>query len=111
MDLGGLQLNCRYFNPGEIEFDLDPKQFNETRFNALQDFLASVGRRLKRDVLLTPENRSHDPIVKLRLKARSDRQGGGRIQAAGLMRYIIGVRIGSFPHPFTRAASTTRLPQ
>jgi len=64
INLDGLGLTCLFFEDTEIEFHLDPRELNENRFFELLDFLESLGRRLKRDVLLTPENRSYDPIVK-----------------------------------------------
>jgi len=64
VNIDGLILNSHFFGPEIIEFDLDPREFNENRFYELLDFMESLGRRLKKDVLLTPENGEEDPILK-----------------------------------------------
>jgi len=64
IDLDGLQLAAHFFSPEQIEFNLDPKQLNAETFVELLNFMASLGRALKREVLLTPENREHAPIAK-----------------------------------------------
>lgn len=70
LDLDGLELTCPLFDPSVIEFYLDPQALNEERFERLVEFMEGLGRRLKKDVLLTPENRSEDPI--LRYEVRGD---------------------------------------
>jgi hypothetical protein len=64
INIDGLILNSHSFGPEFIELDLDPRELNENRFCELLDFMESLGRRLKRDVLLTPENDEEDPILK-----------------------------------------------
>lgn len=69
--LDGLDLTCLFLTNTEIEFHLDPRNLNENRLYELLDFMESLGRRLKKDVLLTPENGKDRPIVKY--DARHDR--------------------------------------
>ena len=63
IDIAGMQLNCHFFWPADIEFDLDPKEVTETNFAALLEFMRSVGSRLEKDVVLAPENMPHHPFL------------------------------------------------
>lgn len=56
VDLSGLDLRCHFFGDGDIEFDLDPRELSEARFQLLLEFMLSLGRRLSREVRLAPEN-------------------------------------------------------
>ncbi len=56
VDLSGLALHCHFYTDSDIEFDLDPRELSEARFMALQEFMQKLGRRLNREVRLTPEN-------------------------------------------------------
>lgn len=64
VNIDGLILNAHFFGPEIIECDIDPRELTANRFYELLDFMESLGRRLKKEVRLTPENRSEEPIVK-----------------------------------------------
>lgn len=64
LNLDGLILVCHFMADEVIKFDIDPHELTHARFYELLDFMQSLGRRLKREVLLTPEMKEHDPIVK-----------------------------------------------
>lgn len=63
VSLSGLAIRCHFFCDLEIEFDLDPREINEARFVALQQFMQGLGTLLKRSVLLTPENDQKNPLL------------------------------------------------
>lgn len=63
LDLGGPVLNCHFFAPAEIEFDLDPREFTCQRdLDALLAFMRLLAEACQREVLLTPEN-LHDVAI------------------------------------------------
>jgi hypothetical protein len=52
-----LQVNCHFFGPGQIEFDIDPREIRDsTDFTLLLNFMADVGATVEKEVRLTPEN-------------------------------------------------------
>ena len=56
--LGKVQLNCHFFTVEEIELDLDPSEVtSEIEFEAVLAFMSDLGRRLRKTVVLTDENR------------------------------------------------------
>ena len=55
--VGSLNINCHFFTPQQIEFDIDPQEVNSAEaFTALLGFMRFVGKKLGRRVALTPEN-------------------------------------------------------
>jgi hypothetical protein len=54
--LEGMDYNCHFFAAQEIEIDVDPRQIEDpSALDSLLDFMVSLGRYLKKDVLLTHE--------------------------------------------------------
>lgn len=65
VDQEHLGLNCHFFTEEEIEFDLDPELINtDQRLARLIDFIHVIGRLLRKEVFLTPENRSEYPLFR-----------------------------------------------
>jgi hypothetical protein len=65
LDVAGVTLHCHFFWPKEIEFDLDPRQVvSAESLSAVLDFMATLGRRLDRPVVLTPENLPQRPYFR-----------------------------------------------
>jgi hypothetical protein len=63
IDKGHLTLNCFFFTSEEIDFDLDPRDFQgdtaSQQLSRLLEFLRTIGRLLNKAVVLTQEvNRS-----------------------------------------------------
>jgi hypothetical protein len=55
--LDGVTVNCHFIAPAEIELDLDPKEIDsESKAKVIFRFMSTVGRALKKQVALTPEN-------------------------------------------------------
>lgn len=64
LNIGGPVLNCHFFAPAEIEFDLDPREFTcQRHLDALLGFMRLLAQACQREVLLTPENLHDVPIV------------------------------------------------
>ena len=56
IDREHLALNSHFFTRKEIEFDLDPHDFqNDQQVSRLLDFIRVIGRLLNKPVILTPE--------------------------------------------------------
>jgi hypothetical protein len=52
-----VQVNCHFFGPGQIEFDIDPREIRDpAAFTLLLKFMADVGAAVEKEVRLTPEN-------------------------------------------------------
>jgi hypothetical protein len=65
IDRERLGLNCHFFTMEEIEFDLDPKDFqNEEQVSRLLDFIRTVGQALHKEVALTAENDAQHPLFR-----------------------------------------------
>ena len=61
---GGGDLCCHFFCAGEIELDLDPKDFQcDANIQALLGFMQSIGDLLRKDVLFCYENWKNALIV------------------------------------------------
>lgn len=57
IDVEGVFINCHFFWPKEIEFDIDPRQVNsDQKERGITDFMRALGRLLNNEVILTPEN-------------------------------------------------------
>ena len=65
IDQQRLGLNCHFFIPQEIEFDLDPKDFQtEQDMSYLLDFMRTIGRVLNKPIILTGENDTLGPLFR-----------------------------------------------
>ena len=63
--VGGIDLRCHFFDPCEIEFDLDPRSVDWTdSFEALTGFIRLLGDLSGKTVVLTPENMKEAPILR-----------------------------------------------
>ena len=59
LNVGGLRINCHFFQDDEIEFDFDPREVtDEQRYEALMDFMVGLGRTTGKRVVMTPESPS-----------------------------------------------------
>ena len=87
IDKAHLALNCFFFTSEEIDFDLDPRDFQgntaDQQISRLLEFLHTIGRVLNKAVILTPEgDRSFalfrfDPETATRLREIAREQGVG----------------------------------
>ena len=58
MKIAQITVNCRSFSVGEIENDIDPKEFATAEEHlALMEYLKAVSKRLRKKVFLTAENK------------------------------------------------------
>lgn len=58
-NLGGPTINTHFFVEDEIEFDLDPGGVtSQPDLDLVLNFCASIGRKIQRDIRITPENAS-----------------------------------------------------
>lgn len=63
---GGVSLNCHFFGPEEIEFDLDPRQVQaQDALDAIVGFMALLAAACAKPVVLTPENLPTSPIIRV----------------------------------------------
>jgi hypothetical protein len=55
--VGRTTLNCHFFCPDEIEFDLDPREIQGREdYAPILTFMTAIGALLKKEACLTPEN-------------------------------------------------------
>ena len=53
---GRLSINCHFFTPHQIEFDIDPREVNDAEaFLDLRKFMRFLGQTLGRSIVLTPK--------------------------------------------------------
>lgn len=65
IDQQRLGLNCHFFILEEIEFDLDPKDFQTAQqVSYLLDFMRTTGRVLNKPIILTGENDVQGPLFR-----------------------------------------------
>jgi hypothetical protein len=65
VDQQRLGLNCHFFIPEEIEFDLDPKDFQTAQqVSYLLDFMRTIGRVVNKPIILTGENDVQGPLFR-----------------------------------------------
>jgi hypothetical protein len=65
VDVRGVTVISHFFWPGDIEFDIDPREVSEeSRVEGIFDFMERVGRLLEKDVILTPENMQEIALVR-----------------------------------------------
>jgi len=61
----GVQLNCHFFDPSEIEFDLDPREVTgQAQLDGIIGFMLLLSEATISPTLLTPENMHHGPIIR-----------------------------------------------
>ena len=64
--LGEIKLNCHFFLPDQIEFDIDPKEVNSIQdFEMIENFMIDISREIDNQITLTGENNPKFPIVKI----------------------------------------------
>lgn len=72
-----LALNCFFFTSEEIDFDLDPRDFQGEaageKIAHLLHFIRAVGRLLNKAVVLTPEGDSHTPLFHFQPEANEEK--------------------------------------
>ena len=66
IDLNKIGLNCHFFLPDQIEFDIDPKEINSIEdFQEIEKFMEVISKILDNQVTLTGENSPEFPLVKI----------------------------------------------
>ena len=71
-DYAAIPFSCHFFDEDEIELSLAPNDISSPdRLDALAEFLRTLGRRIGRDVLLTPENLPTSPILRYSVSSGS----------------------------------------
>ena len=69
INLGGIRINCHFFLPQQIEFDLDPKEVNSlSDFELIETFMKKISETLQEQVTLTAENNPEFPLFKVHTK-------------------------------------------
>ncbi|RYX80825.1 hypothetical protein EON83_26885 [bacterium] len=55
--IDSILLNCHFFHPSEIEFDIDPREIKKQHdAEQIFGFMKYIGCLLNKEVILTPEN-------------------------------------------------------
>jgi hypothetical protein len=62
IDLGDITLRCDFIDPGAIELDVDPRELHVDTFFAVTEFMETLGRRIRRNVLFTAEISPEEPF-------------------------------------------------
>ena len=63
----GLVLNCHFFEEGEIEFDLDPREVQgQPQLDAVLAFMSLLAEASRKAVSLTPENGHWAAVIRVR---------------------------------------------
>jgi hypothetical protein len=71
-----VQVNCHFFGPGQIEFDIDPREITDpAAFTLLLNFMADVGAAVEKEVRLTPENGPDHVLLRYNPAARQIEAG------------------------------------
>jgi hypothetical protein len=71
-----VQVNCHFFDPGQIEFDIDPREItNSAAFMLVLSFMADVGATIEKEVRLTPENAPDHVLLRYNPAARQIEAG------------------------------------
>ena len=64
LDVGGLRVNCHFFQSDDLELDLRPEEVvTEERFVALTGLMEGLGRLVDKNVVLTYENGKDDTVI------------------------------------------------
>ena len=62
--IGKSTANCHFFNEGEIELDLDPKEVvGPNEHDQILQFMEGLAEKIGKPILLTPENGSEVPYL------------------------------------------------
>jgi hypothetical protein len=65
IEIGSVWLECYFYTPLEIELFFDPEDIaSEIDLESILEFMRSIGDKLEKCVLLTPENLPEKPIFK-----------------------------------------------
>ncbi len=63
LDVGGLRVNCYFFQSNDLELDLRPEEVvNDERFAALTGLMEGLGRLVDKNVVLTYQNGKDDAV-------------------------------------------------
>ena len=66
---GHIKINCHFFLPDQIEFDLNPEHIQSMRdFELVENFMLSISSALQEQVILTSENAPDKPLFKVDVK-------------------------------------------
>ena len=66
IDFDHIRMNCHFFLPDQIEFDIDPKEINSIEdYEKIENFIVVVSKTLENQVTLTGENSPQFPLVKI----------------------------------------------
>lgn len=69
----GVRINCHFFYPGEIEFDLDPRELvAQTHVDVVCEFISAIGRTLGRSVAVCVEGGDPRPTALMRYEPALD---------------------------------------
>jgi hypothetical protein len=67
IELSGVEVNCHFFSPNEIEFDLDPAEVSDpSKLDGVFNFMKGLANAVGKDVVLTPENMPQIEIFRCR---------------------------------------------
>ena len=67
VEFEGVLANCHFFAPGEIEFDIDPREVRgQERLDALIGFMHCLAEAVGKEALLTAENSPDIVIFRVR---------------------------------------------
>jgi len=71
-----VRVNCHFFGPGQIEFDIDPREITDpAAFTLLLNFMVDVGAAVEKEVRLTPENAPDHVLLRYNPAARQIEAG------------------------------------
>lgn len=66
IDIDHITMNCHFFMPDQIEFDIDPTEINSIEdFEKIENFMVEVSKLLENQVTLTVENSPKFPLIKI----------------------------------------------
>lgn len=64
--LGEIQLNCHFFLPDQIEFDINPLEVNSIHdFELIENFMFDISSEIRNQITLTAENDPKFPLIKI----------------------------------------------
>jgi len=66
INFNGITINCYFFLPQQIEFDINPKDIKTLKdFESIEKFMLSISMALKHQVTLTAESSPQFPLFKV----------------------------------------------
>lgn len=66
IELNKVGLNCHFFLPDQIEFDIDPKEVRSIEdFQQIEHFMEEISKSIENQVTLSSENSPEFPLVKI----------------------------------------------